>query len=890
MASKSQPHEVASTALVSGGRTLRIVDLRTAAGSAFERLPCILRILLENVARCGAADAARAMQAIRGWVATGHSDADIPFRPVRLLMHDTTCGPALVDIAAMRSTLAEAGGDPSRLNPVLPIDISTDHSIAVDAFGTPDALGYNMRREMQRNAERYRLMKWATSALTGVRVHPPGTGIMHTLNLERLATVVALTEREGVDWAVPDTLLGTDSHTPMINGIGVLGWGVGGLEAESVCFGMPAVIRVPDVVGVRLTGRLPPGVTATDLALTLCERLRRLELADRFLEFFGPGAAALTAGERAVVANMAPEFGAGCAFFPVDEQTLRYLTETGRSAQHVRLVADYARRQGFWLDPAAVPRCTEMLEFDLGEVAVSLAGPRRPQDRIDAGDTVTALAPLIAQRGGGPAVPQPQDGAVAVAAITSCTNTSDPRLLVAAGLLARKARRLGLAPPDWVKTSLAPGSPTAARYLRRAALMSDLEALGFGIVGFGCATCIGNSGPLTPAMEAAVDRGRVPVAVLSGNRNFPGRVNPRLDAAFLASPPLVIAFALAGDVNRNILTDPIGYTKAGAPVRLADLWPSGAEIESALALARDPRDYAQSYDQAERSTDWERLEAPESALFPWDEASTYLRRPPFATFGATTRLGSYRARPLLVLGDDITTDHISPAGAIPPPSAAADYLTSRGEDPRDLNVFAARRGNWEVMLRGLFTNRSVRNLLGTDIPPGSTIHAGSGEELPLWRAAARYVTEKTPVVIVAGERYGMGSSRDWAAKGVALLGVRAVLALGFERIHRSNLIGMGVLPLRLPAEWSLARLALAPDDTIRIDAPAERIKPRGPIRVCIEREVGNITFDATLAVETSSEVELLVAGGILPLILARAMSADSPSAPTSADLPSGARR
>ena len=856
--------------LISSGRSYRILDLRASAGGTLDRLPYVLRILLENVARCGGPDAPHAAQAIRDWVATGRSEADIPFQPARVLMHDTTCGPALVDIAAMRSTLAEAGEDPRRLSPVLPIDISTDHSIAVDAFATSDALAYNMRREMERNAERYRLMKWATNALAGVRVHPPGTGIMHTLNLERLATVVCLSERDDGAWAMPDTLLGTDSHTPMVNGIGVLGWGVGGLEAESVCFGMPAVIRVPDVVGVRLTGRLRPGVTATDLALTLCERLRRLELADRFLEFFGPGVASLAAGERAVVANMAPEFGASCAFFPVDQQVLQYLHDTGRSPEHVRLVEDYARRQALWLEPEAAPRYTETLEFALDRVEVSLAGPRRPQDRIDADATVAALAPLLAARSAAHSGAQPGDGAVAIAAITSCTNTSDPRLLVAAGVLARKARQFGLAPPPWVKTSLAPGSPTATRYLQRAGLLADLEALGFAIVGFGCTTCIGNSGPLTPAIESAItQRGSAPVAVLSGNRNFPGRVHPRLEAAFLASPPLVVAFALAGDVNRNILTDPLGRTAAGAPVRLADIWPSGPEIDAALAHARDAHDYPAAYDRAERSAEWEALDAAGSALFPWDEASTYLRRPPFAAFGATNRLGSYHAHPLLVLGDDITTDHISPAGAIPEHSAAADYLTARGEDPNDLNVFAARRGNWEVMVRGLFTNGNVRNLLGPGIPPGATIHAGSGDELPLWRAAERYAAQRTPLVIVAGERYGMGSSRDWAAKGVALLGVRAVLALSFERIHRSNLIGMGVVPLRLPAQWSPARLALSPRDVIGIDTSADLIKPRGKIPVRIEREGGSIIFDATLAIETFFEVELLAAGGILPRILGR---------------------
>jgi aconitate hydratase len=861
-----------SADLLSGGRTYRIVDLPAAADGSLERLPYVLRVLLENVARCGGPDGPHAVQAIRDWADTGSSEADIPFQPTRVLMHDTTCGPALVDIAAMRSALAEAGGDPSRLSPVLPIDISTDHSVAVDAFGAPDALAYNMRREMQRNAERYRLMKWATNALAGVQVHPPGTGIMHTLNLERLATVVAVrTDPGGARWAIPDTLLGTDSHTPMINGIGVLGWGVGGLEAESVCFGMPAVIRVPDVVGVRLIGRLRAGVTATDLALTLCERLRRIELADRFLEFFGPGVAALTAGERAVVANMAPEFGASCACFPVDEQVLRYLRDTGRSPEHVRLVADYARRQGLWLEAGAAPRYTETLDFNLDRVGVSLAGPRRPQDRLDAGATVTALAPLLGGRDAPRDPARPDNGAVAIAAITSCTNTSDPRLLVTAGLLARKARQAGLAPRSWVKTSLAPGSPTATGYLARSGLLGDLEALGFAVVGFGCTTCIGNSGPLTPAVESAItERGIVPVAVLSGNRNFPGRVHPQLEAAFLASPPLVIAFALAGDVNRDILTDPLGHTPAGAPVLLADIWPSGPEIDAALAQASDPRDYPEAYDRAERSADWAALPAADSSLFPWEEASTYLRRPPFAAFGAATRVGSYRARPLLVLGDDITTDHISPAGAIPTHSAAADYLTARGEDRQDLNVFAARRGNWEVMVRGLFTNRSVRNLLRPGIQPGATVLAGTGEELPLWRAAERYAAQGTSLVILAGERYGMGSSRDWAAKGVALLGVRAVLALGFERIHRSNLIGMGIVPLRLPPEWSPARLALVPEDTIQIEASVEHIKPRGRIRVRIERKSGNITFDATLAVETALEVELLAAGGILPLILSRA--------------------
>jgi len=863
---------MAAASLTSGGRRYRIVDLRAAAGADLDRLPHIHRILLENVLRNAGEDAPRAAAAILAWLGTGSSGEEIPFLPGRVLMHDTTCGPALVDIAGMRSALAEAGGDPRRLNPVLPVDVSTDHSLAVDVFGTPDAMRRNMERELGRNAERYRFMKWATKALSGVRVHPPGTGIMHTLNLERLATVVAAAERDGVAWAVPDTLIGTDSHTPMINGIGVLAWGVGGLEAESVCFGMPVMMRVPDVVGVRLTGRLRPGVLATDLALTVTERLRRIDLADRFVEFFGPGVSALSAGDRAVVANMAPEFGGNSGHFPIDDQTLSYLRGTGRAEGQVRLVEDYARRQGLWFDPAATPRYTATVELDLGDVEVSLAGPRRPQDRIPAGATVPTLAPLLPAPSAAPRAGEPGDGAVAVAAITSCTNTSDPRLLIAAGLLARKARRLGLRPPAWVKTSLAPGSPTAERILRRAGLLEDLEALGFGIVGYGCTTCIGNSGPLTPAIERAMEgRGILPAAVLSGNRNFPGRVHPRLEAGFLASPPLVVAFALAGDVNRDILADPIGRSAAGAEVRLADLWPTGEEIDATFAAAVDPADYAAAYDRAEASADWARLDAPESPLFPWDESSTYIRRPPFAGFGAGTRLGSYRAHPLIVLGDDITTDHISPAGQIPADSAAAEHLAACGEDRRDLNVFAARRGNWQVMLRGLFTNRSVRNLLAPGIAAGATIHAGSGEALPLWRAAERYAEEGEPVVIVAGERYGMGSSRDWAAKGAALLGVRAVLALGFERIHRSNLIGMGVLPLRLV--WHPAELGLAPGDRLAIEADPDRLAPRAAVPVTLHRASGATeALQATAAVETTLEIEILRAGGIIPLILRRAIS------------------
>ncbi|MGY8667542.1 aconitate hydratase AcnA [Bradyrhizobium sp. UFLA05-109] len=858
--------------LVSGTQVYRIADITVVAGDNLTRLPVIHRILLENVLRIGGADRDASVAAILGWLADGRSDREITFQPSRVLMHDTTCGPALVDIAGLRASLAEAGGDPTRLNPVLPVDVSTDHSLGVDVFAQPDAMALNMAHELKRNGERYRFMKWASQALGGVRVHPPGTGIMHTLNLERLASVVTILSRDSETWATPDTLIGTDSHTPMINGIGVLAWGVGGLEAESVMFGMPVAMRVPDVVGVRLTGRLREGVLATDLALTVTERLRQIDLADRFVEFFGPGVAALSAGDRAVVANMTPEFGANSGYFPIDARTLDYLGQTGRSREQVALVEAYARRQKLWFDPEAAPRYTETINIDLDEVEVSLAGPRRPQDRIAAGKTAEALS-----LGGSATTTNverddpPVNGAIAIAAITSCTNTSEPRLLIAAGLLARKARRLGLMPPAWVKTSLAPGSPTAERYLRRSGLLDDLEALGFGIVGYGCTTCIGNSGPLAPRMASAMaEKQMAPVAVLSGNRNFPGRVHSQIELGFLASPPLVVAFALAGDVARDILRDPIARSSAGAEVRLADLWPTGREIDTALALARETSDYSRAYDAAEASADWKSVEAPRTALFPWDDASTYIRRPPFADFGRGTHLGHYAATPLLVLGDDITTDHISPAGAIAANSEAARHLVARGEDPHDLNVFASRRGNFEVMLRGLFTNKSVRNLLAPDLAPGQTILAGSGERLSLRLAADHYQKQQRPVVVVAGERYGMGSSRDWAAKGVALLGARAVLALSFERIHRSNLIGMGILPLLLPADRRPQTLRLRPDDRLEIYAPVDTLKPRAAVNVRILRDDAEIDrFVAVAAVETNLECETLRVGGLLPLILRR---------------------
>jgi aconitate hydratase len=863
--------------ITSSNRTYHIVDLPRFAGEALSRLPWLHRVLLENLLR-RAGDDREAIAPVPDWLAAGRSDAEVPFYPTRVLMHDTTCGPALVDVAASRSALAEAGGDPTALNPVLPVDVSTDHSIAVDYFAVPDAARRNMERELHRNLERFRFMKWATRALRGVNVHPPGTGIMHTINLERLATVVTGATHDGTSWAYPDTLIGTDSHTPMINGIGVLAWGVGGLEAESVLFGMPVMMRVPEVVGVRFTGRLREGVTPTDLVLTVTHRLRQIELAGRFVEYFGPGVSTLSCGDRVVVANMAPEYGSSTGYFPIDEQTIEYLKATGRSVQQAALVRDYARRQQLWFDPAAAPTYAEVIGIDLDKVTTSLAGPRRPQDLLSPADTRAAITKISRQTPkSSPATAasdSPPDGAVAIAAITSCTNTSSPRLLIAAGLLARKARRLGLKPKPWVKTSLAPGSPTANRYLQRARLLEDLEALGFNIVGYGCTTCIGNSGDLTePIVRAVKERGIVPVAILSGNRNFPGRVHPQLEAGFLASPPLVVAYALSGDINLNILTDPIAKSQDGRSIRLIDLWPSGSEIDAALAQASTADDYPTAYEKAEASDMWHTLDAPATALYPWDPSSTYIRRPPFAAVSVEPRVGHYTARPILVVGDDITTDHISPAGAVPAGSEAAKYLIDRGENPRDLNVFSARRGNWEAMVRGLFTNKTVKNLLDRNVKPGQTIHMPSGDVLPLWNAAERYRAEGVPVVLLAGERYGMGSSRDWAAKGVALLGVRAVLAASFERIHRSNLVNMGVLPLRVPKDRHPANLNLAIADLIEVAADPNKLVPRADIRVTLRRADGRVEeFTCKAAVETNLEVRVLLGGGIIPVILKDALS------------------
>ncbi len=850
------------------GENYRYVDLHMLAPVQLQRLPVVLRLLLENVARCmRGSERACAIQALLAWPDSGTSEAEIAFQPARILMHDTTSTPALVDMAAMRDAIREAGFDPTLLNPQLPIDVSVDHSLAVKVHAQANASTVNLRLEYQANAERYRFLRWAAQAFKGLRIHPPGTGIMHTINLEQLASVVSTCTIDGEVWLIPDTLIGTDSHTPMVNSLGVLGWGVGGLEAQTVMLGMPTMLRIPQVLGVRLTGRLPAGSNATDLVLRLTKQIRQLNPGDCFVEFFGPGVSQLSLGQRAVLANMAPEFGATTAFFPVDEHTLSYLLETGRTAQQLERIEAYCKHQGLWFDPQAHPRYSQTIELALDQVQATVSGPSRPQDAMALSAMRAALhrtsPPPLDERSDLPYFP------VAIAAITSCTNTSDPGLLMAAGLLARKARAKGLRPAPWVKTSLAPGSPAARLFLQRAGLLEDLEALGFHIVGYGCTTCIGNAGPLLPTVAQAHLEGRVQaVAILSGNRNFPGRIHADLSLGFLMSPALVVAHALAGRADLNLLEDPLGQDQYGQAVHLADLWPGDDEVRAALALGLDAGDFHAAFEAASANPMWQALRPPQGACFPWEEASNTLCRPPFAGLDQGSLLGQYSAYPLLVVGDDVTTDHISPASGIALNSQAAEFLMARGEPPDELNVFASRRGHWEVMVRGAFFSKSLRNLLVPDAPTGHTVHQPSGVVHAIWDVACRYAQDGQSTVLVAGERYGMGSSRDWAAKGLRLLGVRAVLARSFERIHRTNLIGMGILPLTLPESIGPEQLALGLGDRIEVLADTDQVGIRAPISVRIHRISGGCEELQTMAaVQTQLELALLRVGGVMPHML-----------------------
>ncbi|MBM3372883.1 MAG: aconitate hydratase AcnA, partial [Betaproteobacteria bacterium] len=686
--------------LTVSGKDYCITDLPALAGTALPQLPWVLRLLLENIARnMQGAERDQAIMHLLGWLDRAGADAEIEFQPGRLLMHDTTSTPALVDVAGMRDALAEAGVDPRVLNPLIPVDVSIDHSLAVEAWARPDAVEFNEALEIRRNRERYRFLRWASLAMDNVRLHPPGTGIMHTINLEQLATVVTTEVRDGALWAVPDMMLGTDSHTPMVNGIGVLGWGIGGLEAQTVMFGIPTPLRIPDVVGVRFTGRLGDGVQASDLALVVTHQLRELDVTGDFVEFFGPGVTTLSAEDRTVVANMAPEYGATTGYFPPDARVFEYLRKTGRSEAAIAMVEAYLQHNGLKFDPDAQPRYTRCIEIDLSAITLHAAGPRRPQDLLDSAGMRPALQQLNFQsKTPAPGLPRHP---VALAAITSCTNTSNTRLLVAAGLVARKARALGIKPAPWVKTSLAPGSPAATRYLARTGLLEDLAAVGFGIVGFGCTTCIGNSGALPDALREAQRSGAIKaVAMLSGNRNFPGRVHAELDLAFIMSPAQVVVWAFAGDAEKDLSRDAIATTPTGQLVYLRDLWPGDADIDALNDRSTQIIDFKECFSEATANKRWASIDAPDGPRFPWDPASNALRRPAFCSLDERTQLGHYTAHPLLVVGDDITTDHISPASAIPADSLVADYLVERGDDRNDLNVFASRRGNWEVMLRG----------------------------------------------------------------------------------------------------------------------------------------------------------------------------------------------
>jgi aconitate hydratase len=876
---------------VAGGAVtiFRLEALERQGLARIDALPYSVRVLAENLLRATARgqDPEQVAHLVRDRGRAGRPERQVDFWPGRILLQDLTGVPLVVDLAGLRAAIAERGGDPRWVNPVVPVDLVIDHSVQVDAFGTPAAFATNVELEYRRNRERYALLRWAQGAFRRFRVVPPGTGIVHQVNLEYLASVVAVQDGAGGSErvAAPDTLVGTDSHTPMINAIGVLGWGVGGIEAEAVMLGEPYTMPVPEVVGVRLVGELPPGTTATDLVLTVTQVLRRHGVVGKFVEFFGPGLDRLPVPDRATIANMAPEYGATVGFFPVDEQTLQYLRTTGRTAEQVELVERYCKAQGLFRTAGAPePEYDEQLELDLSAVEPSVAGPGRPEDRLRLDQVRESFrkafpAPAAAAEAGGGrggtalAVRTERrcgHGAVAIAAITSCTNTSNPGVMVAAGLLARRAVERGLRVPPYVKTSLAPGSPVVTDYLRRAGLLAPLEALGFAVVGYGCTTCIGNSGPLTPEAEAAArEDGVALAAVLSGNRNFRGRIHALVRANYLASPPLVVAYALAGTVDIDLSREPLGEDAQGRPVFLRELWPSPEEVAATIAACVDPeafrREYARVFEGDER---WRTLPVPQGELYAWDPHSTYIRRPPFFEPPAGAGRPFSGARVLVYLGDAVSTDEISPAGEIPGEGDAADYLRAHGVAPEDFHSYGARRGNHEVMVRGTFANVRLRNRLVPDREGSHTLLLPEGRPMTIFQAAEEYRRRGVPLIVLAGKMYGNGSSRDWAAKGPLLLGVRAVLAESFERIHRANLVGMGVLPLQLPQP--AAALGLTGLETFAVRWDGE-LRPGMPVQVTAQDDGRTVTFTAQARLETPVEVEYLREGGILPRTLRRVL-------------------
>ncbi|HWC36733.1 MAG TPA: aconitate hydratase [Mycobacteriales bacterium] len=906
----------AQTTISVGGRDVTIYSLAAVEGS--ERLPYSLKVLLENLLRNedGHNVSAEQIRALAGWQAAAEPDTEIQFTPARVVMQDFTGVPCVVDLAAMREAMTALGGDPRKINPLVPTELVIDHSVIVDVFGAPDAFEKNAALEFERNKERYQFLRWGQNAFNGFKVVPPDTGIVHQVNLEYLARVVF--DADGT--AYPDTVVGTDSHTTMINGLGVLGWGVGGIEAEAAMLGQPVSMLIPRVVGFKLSGEQPEGTTATDLVLTITEMLRKHGVVGKFVEFYGPGVAAVPLANRATIGNMSPEYGSTCAIFPIDEETLTYLRLTGRSAESVELVEAYAKAQGLWHDPSREPEYSEKLELDLSTIEPSLAGPKRPQDRVavrsakpafraalgdyakdDGGNGNSANEgskesfpasdpPAVSHDGshdqpaspgsasGRPSNPakvtvdgetfEVDHGAVVVAAITSCTNTSNPFVMVGAGLLAKKAVERGLTRKPWVKTSLAPGSKVVSDYYDKAGLTPYLDKLGFGLVGYGCTTCIGNSGPLIPEVSQAVnDNDLAVVSVLSGNRNFEGRINPDVKMNYLASPPLVVAYALAGTMDIDLLTDPLGQDSDGKDVFLSDIWPSPREVQDVINASVGSSGFASSYaDVFAGDERWQSLDVPSGDAFEWDEASTYVRRPPYfdgMPAEPAPIIDIVGARVLAVLGDSVTTDHISPAGSIKKDGPAGKYLTEHGVEPRDFNSYGSRRGNHEVMIRGTFANIRLRNQLAPGTEGGVTRHLPDGTQTSIFEASETYIGDRVPLVILAGKEYGSGSSRDWAAKGTMLLGVRAVIAESYERIHRSNLIGMGVLPLQFAAGESRESLGLTGEETFEITglAGADTI----PREITVKAD--DKTFTVTVRIDTPGEQEYYRHGGILQYVL-----------------------
>ncbi|WP_296268683.1 aconitate hydratase AcnA [Pseudomonas sp. UBA6562] len=890
------------------GKVYHYHSLPEAAKSLgdLQTLPMSLKVLLENLLRWedGETVTRDDLGALAQWLEARRSDREIQYRPARVLMQDFTGVPAVVDLAAMRAAVAKTGGDPQRINPLSPVDLVIDHSVMVDHYATPHAFEENVDIEMERNGERYAFLRWGQDAFANFSVVPPGTGICHQVNLEYLGRTVWTREEDGRTYAFPDTLVGTDSHTTMINGLGVLGWGVGGIEAEAAMLGQPVSMLIPEVVGFKLTGKLREGITATDLVLTVTQMLRKHGVVGKFVEFYGDGLAQLPLADRATLANMAPEYGATCGFFPVDDVTLDYLRLSGRPSETVALVEQYCKAQGLWREPGQEPVFTDSLALDMRDVGASLAGPKRPQDRVPLEevsktfDGFLDLQPktpgkevgrLESEGGGGVAVGNAdqkgtyddgsnasrplRDGAVVIAAITSCTNTSNPSVMMAAGLVAKKAVEHGLTRKPWVKSSLAPGSKVVTEYFQAAGLTPYLDELGFDLVGYGCTTCIGNSGPLNEDIETAISANDLTVAsVLSGNRNFEGRVHPLVKTNWLASPPLVVAYALAGSVRVDLSRDALGTGKDGKPVYLKDIWPSQQEIADAVAKVSTEMFHKEYADVFKGDAQWQAIEVPKAATYVWDDASTYIQHPPFfeGIGGPLPTIEDiHGANILALLGDSVTTDHISPAGNIKADSPAGRYLRDKGVEPRDFNSYGSRRGNHEVMMRGTFANIRIRNEMLGGEEGGNTVYVPSGEKLSIYDAAMRYQAAGTPLVVIAGKEYGTGSSRDWAAKGTNLLGVKAVLAQSFERIHRSNLVGMGVLPLQFKDGDDRKSLGLTGREQIDVVGLTDaKIRPAMPLTLRITREDGQTQeLEVLCRIDTLNEVEYFKAGGILHYVL-----------------------